>query len=66
MTAGTIMEPIGAVEIAYVPATGPVLQDGVTPRDLSMVDRDRLSFVATNRVTMKAVETLVVDPDDDG
>ncbi len=66
MAAGTVVEPVGAVEIAYVPATGPVLQNGVTSRDLSMVDCDRLSLVATNRVTVKAMEALVVDPDDDG
>ncbi len=52
MATGSIMEAVGASEITYVPAAVPMFQDGVTPRDLSVVDRDRFDLVTTNGVAM--------------
>ena len=66
MAARAVVEPVGAVEVTNDPAIGPVFQDGVPPRDLAMINRDRLDIVSTNGVSVEAMEALVFNPDDDG
>jgi hypothetical protein len=65
MTSGVVVKSVGAVEVPKDPPARPMLQDGVPPGDLGVIDRDRLDIVSTDGVPMETMEALVSDPDDD-